>query len=218
VTRQRGRWPQYLVSTERRSPAPVLNTRTNLPGKSEFHTLEYSARGASPGAGPSPPVGSGRIATTIRHFNNLRPSKHDERLHQHYDGRFIFSTWCSLNGSYRESEHRRPALRVRRPAVRAHVPAVRPWRQPHTHSAEPTILAGGQHRVPMRVEKVSATRNVTFRFLRPHNITNPMGLNMGWRGSSFLLRQRSSTSDRAVRLSLRLRLERSMSNPNTLFQ
>ena len=101
--------------------APVLNTRTNLPGKSEFHTLEYSATRRQSGSWSLSASGGIRLNRdndTGYFGNNLRalqaPSTMNDFINTD-DGRFIFSTWSfKLNGSYRAKWNIvvTPALRV----------------------------------------------------------------------------------------------------------
>jgi hypothetical protein len=87
---------------------PVLNTRTNLPGVSEFHTLEYSATKRQSGRWSLQASGSIRLNRdndTGYFGNNLRalqaPSTANDSINTD-DGRFVFSTWTfKLNGSYR---------------------------------------------------------------------------------------------------------------------
>jgi hypothetical protein len=101
--------------------APVLNTRTNLPGLSEFHTLEYSATKRSSGSWSLSASGSIRLNRdndTGYFGNNLRavqaPSTPNDLINTD-DGRYNFSTWTfKLNGSYRAKWNimLTPALRV----------------------------------------------------------------------------------------------------------
>ena len=88
--------------------APVVNTRTNLPGLSEFHTVEYSVTKRSSGSWSLSASGSIRMNRdndTAYFGNNLRavqaPSTPNDLINTE-DGRYIFSTYTfKLNGSYR---------------------------------------------------------------------------------------------------------------------
>jgi len=101
--------------------APVVNTRTNLSGLSEFHTFEYSATKRSSGTWSLSASGSIRMNRdndTGYFGNNLRavqaPSTPNDLINTD-DGRFVFSTWTfKLNGSYRAKWDimLTPALRV----------------------------------------------------------------------------------------------------------
>ena len=87
---------------------PVLNTRTNLPGKSEFHTLEYSATKRQSGQWSLAASGSIRLNrdNDNGYFgNNLRsqqaPSTPNDLINTD-DGRYVFNTRTfKLNGSLR---------------------------------------------------------------------------------------------------------------------
>ncbi|MGH9385617.1 MAG: TonB-dependent receptor domain-containing protein [Vicinamibacterales bacterium] len=185
--------------------APVLNTRTNLPGKSEFHTLEYSATKRQSGSWSLSASGSIRLNrdNDNGYFgNNLRslqaPSTMNDFINTD-DGRFIFATWTfKLNGSYRAKWGVivTPALRVQSG-------------QPYGR----TFLAGTAHGVnysqriltepidsrrqdnivvlDTRVEKVFKLVKGTSLsgFFDLYNITNSdAASNMGWgSGSSFQL-------------------------------
>jgi hypothetical protein len=100
---------------------PVLNTRTNLPGNSEFHTVEYSATKRQSGVWSLSASGSVRLNrdNDNGYFgNNLRaqqaPSTRNDFINTD-DGRYNFSNWTfKLNGSYRMKWDivATPALRV----------------------------------------------------------------------------------------------------------
>jgi hypothetical protein len=100
---------------------PVVNTRTNLPGKSEFHTIEYSVTRRQLGNWALAASGSIRLNRdndTGYFGNNLRavqaPSTRNDFINTD-DGRYVFSTWTfKLNGSYRTKWDitATPALRV----------------------------------------------------------------------------------------------------------
>lgn len=100
---------------------PVVNARTNLPGLSEFHTMEYSATKRSSGSWSLSASGSIRLNRdndTGYFGNNLRlvqaPSSPADFINTD-DGRYNFSTWTfKLNGSYRTKWNimLTPALRV----------------------------------------------------------------------------------------------------------
>ena len=99
----------------------MLNARTNLPGKSEFHTLEYSATKRQSGRWSLAASGSIRLNrdNDNGYFgNNLRsqqaPSTPNDLINTD-DGRYVFNTWTfKLNGSYRAKWGvvLTPALRV----------------------------------------------------------------------------------------------------------
>lgn len=101
--------------------APVVNTRTNLPGLSEFHTIEYSATKRSSGSWSLSASGSIRMNAdndTGYFGQNLRavqaPSTPNDLINTD-EGRYVFSTWTfKLNGSYRAKWNimLTPALRV----------------------------------------------------------------------------------------------------------
>jgi Carboxypeptidase regulatory-like domain/TonB dependent receptor-like, beta-barrel len=101
--------------------APIVNTRTNLPGLSEFHTLEYSATKRTSGSWSLSASGSIRLNRdndTGYFGNNLRavqaPSTPNDLINTD-DGRFVFSTWTfKLNGTYRAKWNvmLTPAVRV----------------------------------------------------------------------------------------------------------
>lgn len=86
---------------------PVVNTRTNLPGTSEFHTLEYSATRRQSGGWSLAASGSIRLNRdndTGYFGNNLRalqaPSTRNDFINTD-EGRYNFTTWTfKLNGSY----------------------------------------------------------------------------------------------------------------------
>ena len=88
--------------------APVVNTRTNLPGLSEFHTVEYSVTKRSSGSWSLSASGSIRMNRdhdTAYFGNNLRavqaPSTPNDLINTE-DGRYVFSTYTfKVNGSYR---------------------------------------------------------------------------------------------------------------------
>jgi outer membrane receptor protein involved in Fe transport len=101
--------------------APVVNLRTNLPGLSEFHTIEYSATKRSSGAWSLSASGSIRMNRdndTAYFGNNLRAVQSvstPNDLINTDDGRFVFSTWTfKLNGTYRAKWNvmLTPAVRV----------------------------------------------------------------------------------------------------------
>ncbi len=88
--------------------APVVNTRTNLPGLSEFHTIEYAATRRQTGRWSLSASGSirlnrdndtGYFGNTIR---TVQAISNPNELINTDDGRFNFSTWTfKLNGTYR---------------------------------------------------------------------------------------------------------------------
>lgn len=100
---------------------PVLNTRTNLPGISEFHTLEYSVTRRQSGSWSLAASGSIRLNRdndTGYFGNNLRaqqaPITRNDFINTD-DGRYNFTTWTfKLNGSYQAKGNIvvTPALRV----------------------------------------------------------------------------------------------------------
>jgi Carboxypeptidase regulatory-like domain/TonB dependent receptor-like, beta-barrel len=101
--------------------APVLNKRTNLPGISEFHTLEYSVTRRQSGSWSLSASGGLRLNRdndTGYFGNNLRALQAASTMNDFIntdDGRFLFSTWAfKLNGSYRAKWNviATPALRV----------------------------------------------------------------------------------------------------------
>ncbi|HUE84845.1 MAG TPA: carboxypeptidase regulatory-like domain-containing protein [Vicinamibacterales bacterium] len=100
---------------------PVLNTRTNLPGEAEFHTIEYSATRRQADNWSLAASGSIRLNRdheNVYFGNNLRsqdaPSTMNDFINTD-DGRYVFTTWTfKLNGSYRTKWDitLTPALRV----------------------------------------------------------------------------------------------------------
>src|SRR6266511_3793661 len=105
---------------------PVVNTRTNLPGIAEFHTIEYNATRRQTGNWALAASGSIRLNRDhdIGYFgNNLRhltaspapmPTTMNDFINTD-DGRFVFTTWTfKLNGSYRTKWNitATPALRA----------------------------------------------------------------------------------------------------------
>lgn len=186
--------------------APVLNTRTNLPGKSEFHTLEYSATKRQSGTWSLSASGSIRLNRdndTGYFGNNLRaqqaPSTQNDFINTD-EGRYNFSTWTfKLNGSYRArwGVIVTPALRVQ---------SGQPFGRTFQAGAANGINYGSQRILtePMdsrrqdnivvldtRIEKVFKVVKGTSLslFSDIYNITNSdAASNMAWgSGSSFLL-------------------------------
>jgi hypothetical protein len=106
--------------------APILTTRTNLPGLSEFHTIEYSATRRQTGRWSLAASGSIRMnrdndtayfGNTIRSVNNtgIQAVSTPNDLINTDDGRFVFSTWTfKVNGTVDVGwgVHVTPALRV----------------------------------------------------------------------------------------------------------
>jgi hypothetical protein len=101
--------------------APVVNTRTNLAGKSEFHTIEYAATRRQTGRWSLAASGSirlnrdndtGYFGQTIR---TVQAVSNPNELINTTDGRFSFSTWTfKLNSTVDAGwgVHVTPALRV----------------------------------------------------------------------------------------------------------
>jgi len=185
--------------------APVLNTRTNLPGLSEFHTLEYSATRRQSGGWSLAASGSIRLNRdndTGYFGNNLRalqaPSTMNDLINTD-EGRFVFTTWTfKLNGSYQAKWNIMvtPALRVQsgQPFGRTFLAGAangvnysqRVLSEPIDSRRQDSIVV-----LDTRVEKmfnvVKGTRLSAFFDL--YNITNSdAASNMSWAsGSSFLL-------------------------------
>ena len=185
--------------------APVLNTRTNLPGISEFHTLEYSATKRQSGSWSLSASGSIRLNRdndTAYFGNNLRalqaPSTMNDFINTD-NGRFDFSTWTfKVNGSYRAKWNVvvTPALRVQsgQPFGRTFLAGTangvnysqRILTEPIDSRRQDNIVV-----LDNRVEKVFKLAGGTSLsgFLDLYNITNSNAAsNMGWgSGSSFQL-------------------------------
>ena len=86
--------------------APIVNIRTNLPGLSEFHTIEYSATRRQTGRWSLSASGSIRMNrdNDTTYFGNqirtLQAVSNPNELINTTDGRFNFSTWTfKLNGT-----------------------------------------------------------------------------------------------------------------------
>jgi hypothetical protein len=101
--------------------APVVNTRTNLEGLSEFHTIEYSAMRRQTGRWSLAASGSIRLNrdNDTGYFGNairtVQAISNPNELYNTTDGRFNFSTWTfKLNGTVDAvwGIHVTPALRV----------------------------------------------------------------------------------------------------------
>jgi len=185
--------------------APVLNTRTNLPGLSEFHTLEYSATRRQSGSWSLSASGSIRLNrdNDNAYFgNNLRllqaPSTMNDFINTD-GGRFNFSTWTfKLNGSYRAKWNVMvtPALRVQsgQPFGRTFLAGTangvnysqRILAEPIDSRRQDNIVV-----LDTRVEKAFQLSKGTrlSGFFDLYNIANTdAASNMGWgSGSSFLL-------------------------------
>jgi hypothetical protein len=185
---------------------PVLNTRTNLPGTSEFHTLEYSATKRQSGRWSLAASGSIRLNrdNANTYFgNNLRaqqaPSTANDLINTD-DGRYVFTTWTfKLNGSYRAKWDivATPALRVQsgQPFGRTFLAGAanginygsqRILTEPIDSRRQDNIVV-----LDLRVEKVmKLVRGMTVSgFFDIYNITNSdAASNITWgSGSSFLL-------------------------------
>jgi hypothetical protein len=100
---------------------PVVNTRVNLPGLSEFHTIEYAATRRQTGRWSLAASGSIRLNRdndTAYFGNNVRLVQAisiPNDLINTDDGRFVFSTWTfKLNGTFLMPGdiHITPAVRV----------------------------------------------------------------------------------------------------------
>jgi outer membrane receptor protein involved in Fe transport len=186
--------------------APVLNTRTNLPGKSEFHTLEYSATKRQSGTWSLSASGSIRLNRDNENGyfgNNLRalqaPSTPNDLINTD-EGRYNFSTWTfKLNGSYRAKWGVivTPALRVQsgQPFGRTFFAGTahginygsqRILSEPIDSRRQDNIVV-----LDMRVEKVfKLVKGMSLSgFFDLYNITNSdAASNTGWgSGTSFLL-------------------------------
>ena len=185
--------------------APVLNTRTNLPGKSEFHTLEYSATKRQSGSWSLSASGSIRLNRdndTGYFGNTLRDRQTPITMNDFINtdnGRFNFSTWTfKVNGSYRAKWNLivTPALRVQsgQPFGRTFLTGTadgvnysqRVLAEPIDSRRQDNIVV-----LDARVEKVfKLARGTSLSgFSDIYNITNSNAAsNMGWgSGSSFRL-------------------------------
>lgn len=185
---------------------PVVNTRTNLPGKSEFHTIEYSATRRQTGDWSLAASGSIRLNrdNDNGYFgNNLRavqaPSTMNDFINTD-EGRYVFSTWTfKLNGSYRMKWDitATPALRVQggQPFGRTFLAGAANGINYGSQRilAEPIDARHQDHIVVLdtRVEKAFrfATNQRVSAFFDLYNITNSdAASNITWSsGSSFLL-------------------------------
>jgi hypothetical protein len=86
---------------------PVVNTRMNLPGLSEFHTIEYAATRRQTGRWSLAASGSIRLNrdNDTGYFGNairtVQAISNPNELYNTTDGRFNFSTWTfKLNGTF----------------------------------------------------------------------------------------------------------------------
>ena len=101
--------------------APVVNTRTNYPGLSEFHTIEYSATRRQTGRWSLSASGGIRLNrdNDTTYFGNqirtVQAISNPNELTNTDDGRFNFSTWSFKLNSTIDAVwgiHVTPALRV----------------------------------------------------------------------------------------------------------
>ena len=148
---------------------PVVNTRTNLPGLSEFHTIEYSATKRSYRiAGRCRSSGSIRMnrdndTRLLRQQPASRPGRRARRttLINTDDGRYNFSTWTfKVNGIVSSAVGHHPHAGTSRAvgsAVRPHLPRGRGQRDQLRQPAHPgrahRHAQAGQHRHPRLADR-----------------------------------------------------------------
>lgn len=200
---------------------PVLNTRTNLPGISEFHTLEYSVTRRQSDSWSLAASGSIRLNRdndTGYFGNNLRaqqaPITKNDFINTD-DGRYNFATWTfKLNGSYQAKWNIMvtPALRVQ---------SGQPFGRTFLATAANGINYGSQriltepidsrnqdHIVVLdtRVEKkFNLTRGMSLSgFVDLYNITNSAAAsNINWASGAAFLRPSTIIGPRIARFGLK---------------